>query len=216
MKITETLLEHANPLREQPGKHKPQTKKGIATFSKSLKDSVASTVGSEKFLSRAAIIAPTLVDKAPELDLIEGEEVEYRLVTGIQWAATPQLFQAGFARRWNICGAFRYSTEQKQFLNWAYNYGERKAKFTATRAAKLIKIVGTQEAASKYPDEEYLTPTDDGKPRFKWADYASKYEIKAFFGTLQQAKKKKNAAKANKKIVFNHLQSSEATCNVYS
>ena len=199
----------SDPTLCQPSKRSTRptrTKKGKATFGKTIKDTVASVVSDAKFISKAVIVGSKNTVSAPvnELKLFTGEEALYRLVTGQEWAATPQLFQAGFARKWSIRGAFRYSQPQKDFLNWAYQYGERypKNKFTAVNAANLMKIIGTEAAVLKFPNEEYFQRTHQasgGKPLFKWADFVSRYVIKAYFGRLQQLKKKQNATEAQKK-----------------
>ena len=193
----------ANPGSCVPSKRATRgtrAKKGKPTFGTSLKDNIANIVSDEKFLGRATIVGPKLQSCRTDSDfnLIDGKEKVYPLVSGTMWAATPQLFPAGFARRWNIRGAFRYSDSQKKFLTWAFQYGEKnpKQKFTASLAAQLMQIVGTEEAAQKYPD---LEKSADGGPAFKWAELVSRYEIKTFFGTMQQNKKKKSVKEANSK-----------------
>mmetsp|Transcript_11536 Transcript_11536/g.15059 ORF Transcript_11536/g.15059 Transcript_11536/m.15059 type:complete len:93 (+) Transcript_11536:556-834(+) len=71
-----------------------------------------------------------------------------------------------------------------------------KQKFTASIAANLMKIVGTEDAQRKFPEEEYMQATPNRKPRFNWSELVSKYEIKAYFGRQQQQKKKERAVNA--------------------
>lgn len=110
---------------------------------------------------------------------------KYSLANGDPWKLKlSQHYKAGYARTWRIRGNFRYSVEQKQFLDWAFGLGvkNKAEKLTAHLAADLMKLVGTVEGELRFPSDPYMKATEDGSPKFKRKLLIMHYEIKSYFG----------------------------------
>jgi len=166
------------------------------TFGENLKDVVLEKMKADTFITKATLVKPDLTrgeEKEDYSRLIANKKCVYKLINGSSWEAGPKLFHAGFARKWNIRGAFRYSDDQKEFIEWCFNYGVRypKKKLKPDVAANLMRIFGTKKAELMYPDEDFMKQNEAGKASFKWKDFVSRYEMKSYFGRLQQEKKKK-------------------------
>ena len=58
----------------------------------------------------------------------------------------------------------------------------------------LRKNHGTEKAELMYPDEQFMKKNEDGQASFEWKEFVSRYEMKSYFGRLQQEKKKEAAA----------------------
>ena len=73
-----------------------------------------------------------------------------------------------------------------------------KEKLKPDIASDLMKIFGTEKGEKKFPGDQYWKKNEDGQPTFNWKDLVSRYEMKSYFGRLQQEKKKKASEKAKK------------------
>ena len=167
--------------------HRPsQAKKGLITAGTTLRDQMGKILSKPKF--QQAGIVKTNCRSNPLADEDESKMKKsntFTLITGAEWKIPVKgTFCIGFARTWSIRGGNRFTEEQKEFMQWAFNQGvkDKNKKLTAHIAAELMRIIGTSEGEKRYPDDLYFKKSADGKPRFKRKDRVLHYEIKAFFG----------------------------------
>jgi hypothetical protein len=152
------------------------------TIANCLKDLSFSLPATSSHLSAEAQNTDTYVSASPK----------YSCIDGSVWKVDPKKhYPSGHALSWRVRGNFRFSEQQKEFLNWGYQLGvkNKSDKLTAHLAADIMKLVGTVEGERMFPNEPYMKASPDGTARFKRKDLIMHYEIKSFFGQTTTKKK---------------------------
>ena len=91
---------------------------------------------------------------------------------------------------------YKKRSKKLAFIVWVHGLGEKKVsgdgavKISPEQAERIMWIVGTDEGATKYPNEEYMKVTD-GRKSFKLIELQDKRELFLWRCMREQSKRRK-------------------------
>ena len=123
---------------------------------------------------------------------------------------------------------YKKKSKKLAFIVWVHGLGEKKVsgdgavKISPEQAERIMWIVGTEEGATKYPNEKYMKVTD-GRKSFKLIELQDFYQLKAYLGKsrailvamyeraikkeeIEDAKRMIRGLQPMEDIVYNHFE----------
>ena len=140
-----------------------------------------------------------------------------------------KVIAAGYAMKAPAAkNCYKKKSKKLGFIVWVHGLGEKKVsgngavKISPEQAERLMWIVGTNEGAAQYPNEEYMN-TDDGKKRFKLIELQDSYQLKGYLGKtravlvsmydravkkeeIEDAKRVMKGQQAMEDVVYNYFE----------